>query len=250
MELQGKTALITGGAQGIGAATARLFAREGAQIAIADLDGERLDGLRSDIKKTGGKMLPIVADCGKLPDIKRMISETTNQWGSLDILVLGAIYRPTKPFMDVSEADLDLALAVNVKGYFLAVQEAVPEFKKTGGGKVVLISSTFGFVGAPNFLVYCTCKGAIVNMARALTYELANEGINVNAVAPGPIMTEGMRELIALDPSIETHRTANMPLPRFGTPEEIAEAILFLSSDRSTYMHGHNLIVDGGYLAV
>jgi NAD(P)-dependent dehydrogenase (short-subunit alcohol dehydrogenase family) len=152
--------------------------------------------------------------------------------------------------MDVNEADLDLALAVNVKGYFLAVQEAVPEFKKTGGGKVVLISSTFGFAGAPNFSVYCTCKGAIVNMARALTYELANEGINVNAVAPGPIMTEGMRELIASDPSIETHRTANMPLPRFGTPEEIAEAILFLSSDRSTYIHGHNLIVDGGYLAV
>ena len=84
-------------------------------------------------------------------------------------------------------------------------------------------------------------------MAHALTYELANEGINVNAVAPGPIMTEGMRELIASDPSIETHRTANMPLPRFGTPEE---AILFLSSDRSTYMHGHNLVVDGGYLAV
>ncbi len=250
MELEGKTALITGGAQGIGAATARLFVREGAAVAVADLDGEKLAALEKEITGAGGRMKGIQADCGKAGDIDRMIAETSSSFGGLDILVCGAIFRPTRPMMEVTEADLDLALEVNVKGYFLSVQRAVPELRKRGGGKVVLISSTFGFAGAPNFSVYCICKGAVVNMARALAFELAKENINVNAVAPGPIMTEGMRALIAADPSIESHRTANMPLPRFGTPEEVAESILFLASDRSVYVHGHNLVVDGGYLAV
>jgi NAD(P)-dependent dehydrogenase (short-subunit alcohol dehydrogenase family) len=250
MELEGKVALITGGAQGIGAATARLFAREGAAVAVADLESDKLGALEGETQSAGGRMKGIYADCGKPFDIDRMVSETVDEFGGLDILVNGAIFRPTKPLMEVTEDDLDLALEVNIKGYFLSVQRAVPEFRKRGGGKVILISSTFGFAGAPNFSVYCVCKGAIVNMARALTYELAKENINVNAVAPGPIMTEGMRALIAADPSIETHRTANMPLPRFGTPEEVAESILFLASERSAYVHGHNLIVDGGYLAV
>lgn len=250
MELAGKVALITGGAQGIGAATARLFARNGARVAVVDLDEEKLGGLEAEIRGAGGEMTGIVADCGKLSGIERMIAGCAGAHGGLDILVAGAIHRPTKPMMEVTEADLDLALAVNVKGYFLSVQRAVPEFRKRGGGKVILISSTFGFAGAPNFSVYCTCKGAVVNMARALAFDLAAENINVNAVAPGPIMTEGMRELIAADPTVESHRTAQMPLPRFGEPGEIAEAIMFLASGRSAYVHGHNLVVDGGYLAV
>ena len=250
MELEGKVALITGGAQGIGAATARLFAGEGAAVVVADLDGARLKNLEASIAQAGGKMRGIEADCGTAQGIGRMIAGAVQAYGGLDILVCGAIFRPTKPFLEVTERDLDLALDVNVKGYFHSVQGAVPEFRKRGGGKVVLISSTFGFVGAPNFAVYCTCKGAVVNMARALAFDLAKENVNVNAVAPGPIMTEGMAELIRSDPSIERHRTANMPLPRFGRPEEIAEAILFLASPRSAYMHGHNLVVDGGYLAV
>lgn len=250
MEFEGKVALITGGAQGIGAAAARRFAAEGASVVVADLDGPHLRRLEEAIAKAGGRMRGVEADCGTRQGIERMISAAVQAWGGLDILVCGAIHRPTKPFLDVTEADLDRAWEVNVKGYFLAVQRAVPELRRRGGGKVVLISSTFGFAGAPNFSVYCTCKGAVVNMARALAHDLARENINVNAVAPGPIMTEGMRELIRNDPSIEKHRTASMPLPRFGEPEEIAEAILFLASPRSVYMHGHNMVVDGGYLAV
>lgn len=252
MELKDKVALITGGAQGIGAAAARLFAREGAAVAVVDLDEEKLSQLEGEIRATGGRVKGIKADCGSLDEIDRMTTETVTEFGGLDILVTAAIFRPQKPvhMMEVTEADLDRALEVNVKGYFLSVQRAVPEFRKRGGGKVVLMSSNFGFVGAPNYSVYCSCKGAIANMARALTYELAKENINVNAVAPGPIMTDGMRKLIESDPTIESHRTANMPLPRFGTPEEVAESILFLASDRSRYVHGHNLVVDGGYLAV
>ena len=252
MELKDKVALITGGAQGIGAAAARLFAREGASVAVVDLDEEKLSQLEAEIRAAGGCIKGIRADCGSLDEIGRMTTETVTEFGGLDILVTAAIFRPQKPvhMMEVTETDLDRALKVNVKGYFLSVQRAVPEFRKRGGGKVVLMSSNFGFVGAPNYSVYCSCKGAVANMARALTYELAKENINVNAVAPGPIMTDGMRKLIESDPTIESHRTANMPLPRFGTPEEVAESILFLASDRSRYVHGHNLVVVGGYLAV
>lgn len=250
MELAGKTALITGGAQGIGAATARLFAQQGAKVAVADLNGELLAELQSEIAGAGGEMLALEADFGRVQEIEGGVEQTVSRFGGLDIVVCGAIYRPTKTIDEVTEEDLDQAWRVNIKGYFLTVQKALPELRKRGGGTVVLISSTFGFVGAPDFSVYCMCKGSIVNMARAFAVELAGEGIKVNAVAPGPIMTEGMERLIADDPSIETHRTANMPLPRFGSSEEVAESILFLASDRSRYVHGHNLVVDGGYLAV
>jgi NAD(P)-dependent dehydrogenase (short-subunit alcohol dehydrogenase family) len=250
MELSGKTALITGGAQGIGAATARLFTQHGADVAVADVNGEHLSELEHQFADAGGEVLMIEADCGRSADIKAAVEQTVDRFGGLDIVVCGAIYRPTKPVEAVTEEDLDLAWQVNIKGYFLTVQAAIPEFRKRGGGNVILISSIFGFVGAPDFSVYCVCKGAIVNMARALSAELAHERINVNAVAPGPIMTEGMERLIADDPSIETHRTANMPLARFGLPDEVAESILFLASDRSRYVHGHNLVIDGGYLAV
>lgn len=250
MELAGKTALITGGAQGIGAATARLFAGEGAAVAVADLNSDLLAGLEAEFAASGQELLALEADCGRAEDIGTAVERTVSRFGGLDIVVCGAIFRPTKPFDQVTEEDLDRAWQVNIKGYYLTVQKALPELRKRGGGKVILISSTFGFVGAPDFSVYSMCKGAIVNLARTLTVELAGEGINVNAVAPGPIMTEGMEGLIAADPSIESRRTANMPLPRFGRPEEVAEAILFLASERSRYVHGHNLVVDGGYLAV
>ncbi len=250
MELAGKIALITGGAQGIGAASARLFTRQGASVAVADVNAGLLAALQTEISAAGGDMLSIEADCGKAADLDDAVARVSSRFGGLDILVCGAIFRPTKAFQEVTEEDLDLAWQVNIKGYFLSVQKALPEFRKRGGGKVVLISSTFGFVGAPNFSVYCMCKGAVVNLARTLAVELAAENINVNAVAPGPIMTEGMRELIAADPTIETQRTATMPLARFGTPEEVAESILFLASDRARYMHGHNLVLDGGYLTV
>ena len=242
--------MITGGAQGIGAATARVFSENGANVAVADVNGERLAGLKSGMDDAGGELLTIEADFGRSDDIEYAVTQTASRFGGLDIVVCGAIYRPTKPVDEVTDEDLDLAWRVNIKGYFVTVQKALPELRKRGGGSVILISSTFVFVGAPDFSVYCICKGAIVNMARALSVELAGEGIKVNAVAPGPIMTEGMERLIEDDPSIERHRTANMPLPRFGHPDEVAESILFLASERSRYVHGHNLVVDGGYLAV
>jgi NAD(P)-dependent dehydrogenase (short-subunit alcohol dehydrogenase family) len=247
MEFEGKTALITGGGQGIGAATARRLVAEGANVVVADINAELLSQMEEEL---GDRFVGEEADCGVSAEIERVIEATVDRFGALDILVCGAIYRAKGPFLDVEEHDLDRALAVNIKGYFLSVQKAVPHFRSRGGGKVVLISSTFGFVGAPDFSVYCTTKGAVVNMTRTLAFELAQENINVNAVAPGPIMTEGRVAMIGNDPTIERHRTAGMPLPRFGTPDEVADSVLFLASDRARYLHGHNLVVDGGYLAV
>ena len=247
MKFDGETALITGGGQGIGAATARRLVAEGANVVVADINGGLLKGLETEL---GERLVGVIADCGVAEEIEVAVGTAVDRFGGLDILVCGAIHRAKGPFLGVTEEDLDRALAVNVKGYFLSVQKAVPHFRSRGGGKVILISSTFGFVGAPDFSVYCTTKGSVVNMTRALAFELAKENINVNAVAPGPIMTEGMDAMVADDPSIETHRTAGMPLGRFGTPDEVADSILFLASEEARYLHGHNLVVDGGYLAV
>lgn len=247
MDFTDKTAFITGGAQGIGAATARQLVAGGASVVVADINDTALRALEREL---GDRLIGVVADCGVSADIEGAIEVAIERFGGLDILVCGAIHRAKGPFLEVTDDDLDRALAVNIKGYFVAVQRAVPHFRTRGGGKVILISSTFGFVGAPDFSVYCTTKGSIVNMARTLAFELAAENINVNAVAPGPIKTEGMAAMIEADPTIESHRTGGMPLPRFGTPDEVADSILFLASDQARYLHGHNLVVDGGYLAV
>jgi len=248
MSLDGKVVIITGPAAGIGAATAKLFASEGAKLCLLDVDENNLKKVEADCRELGADVLALKCDVSLLPEIDNAIAEVIRQFEGIDILVNNAIYRAIKPFLEVEEDDFDQALFTNIKGYFFFVQKVVPHMIKRHGGRVINIASTFGFVGSSNLSAYCTCKGAVVNMTRAMAFELAGENIFVNAVAPGPIMTEGMSELIQRVPSVHDSRVKDVPMGRFGTPEEIAQVCLFLASDKCSYMNGSVLVADGGFL--
>ena len=248
MSLDGKVVIITGPAAGIGAATAKLFASEGAKLCLLDIDENNLKKVEADCRELGADVLALKCDVSLIPEIDNAIAEIIQQFDGIDILVNNAIFRAIKPFLEVEEDDFDKALFTNIKGYFFFAQKVVPHMIKRQGGRVINVASTFGFVGSSNLSVYCTCKGAVVNMTRAMAFELAGENIFVNAVAPGPIMTEGMTELIQRVPRVHESRVQDVPMGRFGTPEEIAQVCLFLASDKCSYMNGSVLVADGGFL--
>ena len=248
MSVKDKVVIITGAAAGIGAATARLFARSGAHVSLIDIDEEGLKKVEADCKAMNPNVLALKRDASMVGEIERAINETVERFGGIDILINNAIYRAIGPFLEIKEEDFDRSLFTNIKGYFFFSQKVVPHMLKRGGGRVINIASTFAFVGSQNLSAYCTCKGAVATMTRAMALELGPMNIFVNAVAPGPIMTEGMRDLIERVPSVYESRVRDVPIGRFGTPEEIAEVCLFLASEKCSYMNGSVLVADGGFL--
>jgi NAD(P)-dependent dehydrogenase (short-subunit alcohol dehydrogenase family) len=248
MDLNGKVVIISGAAAGIGAATARLFAQRGASLTLLDIDAENLARVEDECRAAGAGVLALTCDTSLLPELDRAVSETLQRFEGIDILINNAIFRAIGPFLEIGEEDFDRSLFTNIKGYYFFAQKVVPHMLTRGGGKVINIASTFAFVGAPNLSVYCTCKGAVVTMTKAMALELGSMGITVNAIAPGPIMTAGMKDLIQRVPSVHDARVSYVPMGRFGTPEEIAEGCLFVASDACSYMNGSVLTLDGGYL--
>jgi NAD(P)-dependent dehydrogenase (short-subunit alcohol dehydrogenase family) len=248
MDLNGKVVIITGAAAGIGAATAKLFARRGASLTLLDIDEESLRKVETECRSAGARVLALTCDTSLLPELDRAIKETLGRFGGIDILVNNAIFRAIGPFLEIKEDEFDRSLFTNIKGYFFFAQKVVPHMLKRGGGKVINIASTFGFVGSPSLSAYCTCKGAVVTMTKAMAVELGAMKIQVNAVAPGPIMTEGMKDLIQRVPDVYESRVRDVPMGRYGTPEEVAEVCLFLASDECSYMNGSVLVADGGFL--
>lgn len=248
MILQGKTAIITGAAWGIGKAIAIRFAREGANLTLVDINESALAAMEAECRRQGAGVLAVGKDASDLAAMDEFVAATVARFGGVDILVNNAVYRVTKPFLEVQPEEFRRALEVNVSGYYFLTQKVVPHMLKRGGGNVVHISSQLGFVGARGLSAYCTSKGAVVNMTRALALELAEKNIRVNAIAPGPVDTEGLRAIYRGDPEGLRARLADVPLGRLGLPEEMAEVCLFLASERSSYVNGHNLVADGGFL--
>jgi NAD(P)-dependent dehydrogenase (short-subunit alcohol dehydrogenase family) len=248
MNLSGKVVIITGAAAGIGAATAKLFAGRGASLVLLDINGEGLGKIEVECRSAGADVLALTCDTSLLPELDRAIKETLRRFEGIDILINNAIFRAIGPFLEIKEDEFDRSLFTNIKGYFFFAQKVVPHMLKRGGGKVINIASTFGFVGSPNLSAYCTCKGAVVTMTKAMAVELGAMKIQVNAVAPGPIMTEGMKDLIQRVPDVYESRVRDVPMGRYGTPEEVAEVCLFLASDACSYMNGSVLVADGGFL--
>ena len=248
--LSGKVAAITGGASGIGEATARLFVEEGARIAIADMDAERGRVVADEIKAGGGEVIFVEARMEREAEAIAFIRRTAEHYGRLDILVNNAGMRLYQTVVEASEESWDAILGVNLKGYAFCAKAAILEMRKLGGGSIVNVASQRAFIAGGNMVQYDSTKAAVTGLTRGTALDHAPEGIRVNAVCPGPILTRFHKRRAAtagktLEEFAEQFGRDTM-LKRPGTPREVAACILFLASNEASYVTGTCLVVDGG----
>jgi NAD(P)-dependent dehydrogenase (short-subunit alcohol dehydrogenase family) len=248
----GKVALITGGASGIGRATALLFAREGAAIALTDVNADAGQRVADEIAQSGGRALSEPVDVTRAADCQRLVEHAIRKFGRIDILFnnAGIIRRAT--VLDLSEEDWDRVMAVNVKSIYLLSREVIPHMQKAGGGTIINTASGWGLTGGAKAAVYCASKGAVVLLTKAMAIDHGPQNIRVNCICPGDTDTGMLREearQLGEENSSFLAESAKRPLGRVGTPEEIAQAALYLASDASSFVTGTALVVDGGGLA-
>lgn len=244
-KLTGKVALITGGSEGIGFATAKEFISEGAFVFIT---GRRQSVLDEAVKKLGPNSFGVQADAAKLDDLDKLYAEIKKQKGKLDIVFANAGIYSGASLAQITEEHFDSIYGVNVKGLVFTVQKALPLLSK--GGSIILNGSVVSEKGFPAFSVYSSTKAAVRNFARGWTSDLKELGIRVNVVSPGPIDTPGIHTLGGGSTAALDSFASAVPLGRAGQPEEIAKAVLFLASDDSSFVAGHDLLVDGGIAAI
>jgi len=252
--LEGKVAAITGGASGIGEATARLFMEEGARVAIADMDTERGARIATEVLAAGGEILFVEARMDREAEAAAFIRRTVERFGRLDILVNNAGMRLYQTVTEASEESWDAILGVNLKGYAFCAKAAILEMRRTGGGSIVNVASIRAIVAGGNMVQYDATKAAVVGLTRGMARDHAAEGIRVNAVGPGPIFTRfHERRAAAAGKTPEEFQGEfgrSTMLKRPGTPREVAACILFLASEEASYVTGTCLFVDGGETAM
>jgi NAD(P)-dependent dehydrogenase (short-subunit alcohol dehydrogenase family) len=251
MKLKGKVALITGGTEGMGYATAELFLREGARVVITGRSREKGRRAVRSLRKQG-EAIYIQGDVSRAADAKRMVSKTVSQFGRIDILFNNAGIYVEKTAENTTEEEWDRVIDINLKGTFLVSKYAIPHMKKQLSGVIVNNSSDAGLIGNRSCPAYCASKGAVTVMTKAMALDYAKYGIRVNCVNPGTIDTPMLlREAEAsADPAEYLMRTnAESPIGRVGRPEEVARAVLFLASDESSFVTGAALSIDGGMTA-
>jgi len=252
MELPGKTALITGGAGGIGRATALLFAREGATVSIVDLNQEAGEKVVREIASAGGRAIFEFADVTCAADCRRVVERTVREFGGVDVLFNNAGIIRRASVVEISEEDWDAVMAVNVKSIFLMCREVIPIMIAAKGGSIINTASGWGLAGGARAAAYCASKGAVVLMTKAMAIDHGRQNIRVNCICPGDTDTAMLRsEARQLgEPEDRFLReSANRPLGRMGRPEEIARAALYLASDAASFVTGTAVVVDGGGLA-
>ncbi|AJF60955.1 TPA: SDR family oxidoreductase [Candidatus Woesearchaeota archaeon] len=239
-----KVAVVTGAVKGIGLGIAEEFARQGSYVVIADLEKEECDKTAKEIEAKFKVMaLGIKCDMASQKDVKNLVSQTVKKFGKLDIFVNNAGIYPFKPILEITEQDWDKVLDINLKGSFFSISEAAKAMQP--GGKIVIISSIASLVGFSGLSHYCASKGGVNGLVRAAALELAAKKINVNAVAPGAIETPGATG--AMDEKARQQTMAAIPWKRWGQPEDIAHAAVFLCSEKADYITGQVIVVDGGW---
>lgn len=249
MQLKDKTAIITGSGQGLGMAMAWGMAQEGAKIIITDINSKKGKAIAEELKKSGYFAEFIYCDVQKKKDVEFLISETIRIFNRIDILVNNAGLAKIGPIDAMSEEDWDICMGVDVKGVFLCTQEAVKEMKKQNNGCIINISSIHGLAGMPERGPFSVAKAGIINLTATLAAELGRWNIRVNCIAPGFTRTKGFDEQVAKGTVNPKELESRLPLGRLGQPEEIADAAIFLASDKSRYITGVTIPVDGGWLA-
>lgn len=248
-DLTGKIALVTGASSGMGRATAIALANQGAHVVAAARRMEKLEAVVAEIRSRGKQALAVQMDVTKRADVDAAVAMAVKTFGKLDILVNNAGYLDYSPFLDMKEEAWDKVIDTNLKGYFYAAQAAAREMTKTKWGRIINIASIASGgvgVGFATISHYCASKGGIIGFTEALAGELGPSGITVNAIGPGGVdteMTKGTTE------EAKKAMTARLPIKRFGTPEEIAAAVIYFASDEAAYTTGATLYVDGGWLA-
>lgn len=250
--LSGKRALVTGGASGIGRATAEVFSREGASVGVMDIDTSRAEAVASRIRSAGGRAIAITGDVSRATDCAAAVAELVAAFDGLDILanVAGIIHRHT--VVDFPEDAWDREIAVNLKSIFLLGKYAIPVMAAGGGGSIVNVSSSLGVLAGPRQAAYCASKGAIIALTKAMAIDHAGAGVRVNAILPGGTETEmllGEAEALGISADDLRAHWSDRPMGRVARPEEIANGILFLVSDLASYATGSILAIDGGRLA-
>ena len=248
MRLEGKVALITGGARGQGAAEAMLFAREGAKVVIADvLDREGM-AVAAEIAELGGEALYVRLDVSSETDWRQAVDTVVSSYDKLDVLVNNAAIWRGGNVADTSSEQWDQVLAINAKGAFLGTKLAIPQMRDAGGGSIVNISSTAGLVGSRTSTAYSASKGAVRLLTKSTAVQYGAEGIRANSIHPGPIDT-AMGDQVWPDAGSREETIERTVLKRLGTPDDIANGALFLASDESSFMTGTELVIDGGLTA-
>ena len=243
--LEGKSCLISGGAKGLGAAQARLFAREGARVAVGDVMESEGARLAEELREPGADSLFVRLDVTSEADWESTIGAVMERFGALDVLVNNAGIYNRAPVEETTLEEWERVMDVNSTGVFLGTKHAIPAMRRSGGGSIVNMSSVAGLVGSRTQTVYNASKGAVRLLTKSTAVQYAADGIRANSVHPGVIETDMMQEVIRTEEERAT-RMSLTPIGRFGTAEDVANGVLFLASDEASYVTGAELVIDGG----
>ena len=242
MKLQNQVAIITGAGRNIGAEIAKLFAAEGAKVAVVDMDKGRGEGVASAIRSSGGEALAVVADISAVDDVKTIVKTVVGKWGKVDILINNAAISDNKTIFDITEKEWNETIAVTLTGPFLVSKNVAEQMVKQGqGGKIVNIASTSGHLGRESAIAYTSAKAGVLNLTRSMAIQLAPYNIRVNSVSPNRIGSPVGKD--DFDPNRKVENLKGRP----GLPQEVATVVLFLVSDEAEFVIGQDLKVDGGF---
>jgi NAD(P)-dependent dehydrogenase (short-subunit alcohol dehydrogenase family) len=246
--LVGKVALVVGASRGIGAATARAFANAGAHVALAARDTHALESVANAIQESGGQALAIPTDVSDPAAVARLVARTLDTYGQLDAAFNNAAGggRPPTPLAEIPVEDYDSALAINLRGVFLAMKYEIPAMLQSGGGAIVNMSSTAGLSGVRGMSAYVASKHGAIGLTKVAALDYAERNIRVNAIAPGPILSDRIK---ALSEEGRAQIAQTVPMRRLGLPEEVAALVVWLCSDQASFMTGSTLTIDGGRLS-